>query len=290
MVGQMGRDLVLRTDGIPQPGGTAAIVERRELLGGKGANQALGLRQLGVPVALVGVVGDDEEGSAVMWQAFTDGIDVSGVARRGRTSLMIDLIDADGARREFEDYPAESFVTVDDVRHAGQLIDAAEVVSIQLQQPPDTALAAAHRARRVGARVVADGVPGADALDDVLRSVNVLRADACQAERIAGATVTSVAEAKAVTQWLLTRGPSLVSLSVPDVGDLLAWPGGSQVFPCTDVPVVDRTGADDAFVAGLVASLRRNADPVRAGRLATAAARTTVQHLGGRPDLSGLAR
>ncbi|UXA06992.1 hypothetical protein KXD96_02145 [Mycobacterium sp. SMC-2] len=87
---------------------------------------------------------------------------------------------------------------------------------------------------------------------------------------------------------LLTSGPDLVALAVPDVGDLLVWKGGSELFEFADVDVVDPTGAGDAFVAALIAALRDGASPPQAGRRASAAASATVQRLGGRPDLSGL--
>ncbi|RAJ45461.1 pfkB family carbohydrate kinase [Kitasatospora sp. SolWspMP-SS2h] len=67
VVGQIGRDLVLRTDGLPEAGGSADVAERWEGLGGKGANQAVGLAQSGVPVRLVGVVGEDRA-SALVWK------------------------------------------------------------------------------------------------------------------------------------------------------------------------------------------------------------------------------
>lgn len=57
VLGQIGRDLALRTTRLPVQGGTEPVVERIERLGGKGANQAVGLAQLGVPVSLIGVVG-----------------------------------------------------------------------------------------------------------------------------------------------------------------------------------------------------------------------------------------
>ncbi len=62
VIGQIGRDLVLRTDGPPSAGEATTVLQRDELLGGKGANQAVGLAQLGVPVALIGAVGDDSPG------------------------------------------------------------------------------------------------------------------------------------------------------------------------------------------------------------------------------------
>lgn len=89
VIGQIARDLVLRTDGPPAAGDSVTILRRKELLGGKGANQAVGLAQLGVPVALIGVVGDDHAGASVLQQAQRDGIDISGVTRRGTTALLL---------------------------------------------------------------------------------------------------------------------------------------------------------------------------------------------------------
>ncbi|WP_231970824.1 PfkB family carbohydrate kinase, partial [Mycobacterium sp. E3198] len=66
VIGQIGRDLVLRTEGPPSASESTTVLRRGELLGGKGANQAVGLAQLGVPVALVGVVGEDNAGASVL--------------------------------------------------------------------------------------------------------------------------------------------------------------------------------------------------------------------------------
>ncbi|OBK53972.1 PfkB family carbohydrate kinase [Mycobacterium sp. 1081908.1] len=289
VIGQIGRDLVLRTDGPPSASEAITVLRRDELLGGKGANQAVGLTQLGVPVALVGVVGDDPAGRAVLQQAHGDGIDVGGVAQRGVTALLIDIVGRPPERMLLEDVPETSLVRVEDLDRCASLWEAADTVSIQLQQPADTALEAARRARRRGLRVVADGLPPPDVRDDLLAMVDVLRADATEAALIAGAEITTVEHAATLAGDLLTRGPGLVALAVPDVGDLLVWQGERELFEFADVEVVDPTGAGDAFVAGLIAALRDGAGPSQAGGRAAAAASSTVQRLGGRPDLTGLA-
>jgi ribokinase len=88
---------------------------------------------------------------------------------------------------------------------------------------------------------------------------------------------------------LLECGPSLVVLDAGQDGNVLVWDGGEVVVPLADAVVVDTTGAGDAFVAGLVAGLARGAGPEQAGRLATAAAASTVDRLGGRPHLTAIA-
>ena len=55
VVGQLTRDLVLRVDRFPSDAQRVEVSERREMVGGHGANQAIALHQLGLSVGLVGV-------------------------------------------------------------------------------------------------------------------------------------------------------------------------------------------------------------------------------------------
>ncbi len=90
VIGQVGRDLVLRNDGPPSAGESTTVLRRNELLGGKGANQAVGLAQPGVPVALIGVVGEDAAGMPVLRQAEGDAAAASSTVQRlgGRPDLI----------------------------------------------------------------------------------------------------------------------------------------------------------------------------------------------------------
>jgi ribokinase len=47
LAGQLARDLVLVMEDVPEPGQSRPVRERREMLGGKGANQPVAVAQLG---------------------------------------------------------------------------------------------------------------------------------------------------------------------------------------------------------------------------------------------------
>lgn len=288
VVGQVACDLVLRVAEFPAPGGAAPAGERRELLGGKGANQAVGLQQLGLDVALVGVVGTDRAGSDVLAQAVTDGIDVSAVQRRGTTALLLDVVDEHGTRRLVEHVPDEAVLRPSDVRQAAGLFGGAATVCLQLQQPPAALRAAARLAHDAGARIVLDGGIAGDARAELLSLADVVRADAVEAELLVGHGIRSVEYARRAAGRLLGQGLRLVALAVPDVGDLVFWHDGCALHPLAEGPVVDPTGAGDAFVAGLVAGLAAGLDERAAGALGARAAASTVTRLGGRPDLTAL--
>ncbi|MDF2823889.1 MAG: putative kinase, pfkB family carbohydrate kinase family, partial [Mycobacterium sp.] len=287
VVGQIGRDLILRCRGLPDSGDATEIEERHELLGGKGANQAVALAQLGMAVSLLGVVGEDVHGAWLLEQAAADGIDTSGVVRRGASALLVDLVDAPGSRRLFEDVPPAGLLRPADVERSGALFDAAECVSLQLQQPAEAMVMAARAAKSRGLTVFADGNPQESSAAELLPMVDVLRLDAQEAQLLSGDSIDDVAAGLTVADGIRRAGPGIVAVAVPGIGDLVVWSSGHHLVRHGDAEVIDQTGAGDAFVAGLIAALCGGADPARAGDCAGAAAGSTVQRLGGRPDLSG---
>jgi ribokinase len=292
VVGQVGRDLVLQVDQLPEAGGSATVRRRREVLGGKGANQAVALRQLGLPVAVVAVLGDDPAGNVVLAQAAADGVQTEALARRAGvpSALLVDVVAPRGVRRLLEDVPEGVLLTAADVAAAGPLLHRAPAVLLQLQQPGEAVRAALERTAD-GALTVADGAPSDDATAAaLLGTVEVLRADAREAARWVGHDLTGLGAVRAAAVQLCRQGPRVVSLAAGDEGDLTVWREpdgrlGEQLVPLLGDDPLDPTGAGDAVVAALTAALLRGADPATAAWEAGAAAALTVARLGGRPRL-----
>ncbi|MFG1656201.1 PfkB family carbohydrate kinase [Micromonospora chersina] len=290
VVGQVARDLVLLVDEVPGPSGTAPVRCRRELLGGKGANQAVGLAQLGVRVGLLGVVGEDEVGDRLLGRARSDGIDVAPVLRRPDTpsALIVDVVDARARWRYLEDIPAATLLTEADVTGAAEVLRAARAVVVQLQQPLPATLAATRHARDAGRLVVLDGVPDdPDGSAELLSRADVLRADAREAGLLLGGDPPKDADAGLrAGRELAARGPALVAVEVAGEGNAFVWSDGELFVPLSETPTVDSTGAGDAFVAAVTAGLLRDDPYPRLARHAVAAAGATVGHPGGRPALT----
>jgi ribokinase len=289
VVGQVARDLAMRIQRMPEQGGCARVTERLEMLGGSGANQAADLVQLGMRVWLVGAVGDDESGLLLLGQAVADGIDATFVDRRTGTAtgLIVTAVD-DGGWRHFEDVPEAVQVSHADVEAAAPAIRESGTLIVQLRQPAPVALAAAELGREAGCRIVLDGAPADGAYRKrLLAAADVVHAGSYDAELLTGHPIRTGAEAIDAATRLLEHGLTLVALAAGPDGNALAWPGGSLLIPLGSGPVVDVTGASDAFVASLVASLARGRSPAESGRRAAAAAAWAVTRLGGRPQPSG---
>ncbi|HZD65078.1 MAG TPA: PfkB family carbohydrate kinase [Acidimicrobiales bacterium] len=246
VVGQVGRDLVLQVEALPAPGVSGRVLARREVLGGKGANQAVAGAQLGAQVSIIGVVGDDHVADTVLGTAGEDGVDVGWVIRRAGTptGLITEVIDSEGTWRYLEDLPEAVLLSEDDVTWASPAMDGAQAVVVQLQQPPEAALLAAQLASRAGCAVILDGaLPDDWRRGQLLRAADVVRCDTHEAELVVGADILGGEDARRHAEQLRASGPSLVVLGAGRDGNALAWEGGSAVLPLVDTEVVDTTGA-----------------------------------------------
>ncbi|MFF5231371.1 PfkB family carbohydrate kinase [Dactylosporangium sp. NPDC000521] len=290
VVGQLARDLVMVMERLPDVHTSGAVRERLEQLGGKGANQAVGLSQLGVATALVAVAGDDPVGDALLARAALDGIDVTHVVRRPGTAtgLIVEVLEDGGRWRYLEHLPQGVLLTEADVRAAGDVLRAADAVLVQLQQPLDAVRAAVELS---GGLTVLDG-----AVTDrsVLRGADVLRADAREAEVLLGGPAREE-DVLAAAPALLDSGPRLLAFALADGGDLFVWRDGHALVPHAAGhelvshaagEAVDTTGGGDALTAALTAALLDGATPREAAREAVAAAGRVVTHAGGRPGLT----
>ncbi|GAA2615219.1 hypothetical protein Adu01nite_32690 [Paractinoplanes durhamensis] len=159
VVGQLARDIVLTVDELPAAGTAVGVSERVEMLGGKGANQAVAVAKLGVPVSLIAVTGDDHYGDQMLALAISEGVDVRPVVRRRGTptGLSVAAVDADGDRRYLEHLPDATRLTADDVDASADLLRHADAVMVQLEQPAAAVEAAIRYAREGGAILVMDG-------------------------------------------------------------------------------------------------------------------------------------
>src|SRR6185369_5076154 len=81
VVGSINMDLVVSTERLPSPGETILGSEFQRFGGGKGANQALAAARMGASVTLVGKVGTDEPGRALVGELLRAGVEISRIGR-----------------------------------------------------------------------------------------------------------------------------------------------------------------------------------------------------------------
>ena len=282
VLGSANMDVVVTAERIPAPGETVTGRTLRHIPGGKGANQARAAALAGLDVAFAGAVGDDAHGAALRAGMVEVGIDVDLLRTVEVPTGTAHITVADDGENSIVVVPgANAHVAVDDqVRTA---IADAEVLLCQLEVPlPVVAEALAH-ARAHGTRTVLTPAPVHPLSDDLLADVDVLVGNQHEA-----ALLTGMDHPAAAAAALRSRGIATVVVTLGGDGAVAVDADGTIRQPARRVPVVDTTGAGDAFVGMLVAGLARGGLPEALG-LATSAAALAVQRHGAAAAMPALA-
>jgi sugar/nucleoside kinase (ribokinase family) len=262
--------------------------------GGSGANVAAWAAWLGVPVALVCRVGDDERGRAAVAALRAGGVQVHAEVDAGgsATGTCLVLVEPDGERTMLPDPGANDAPAVvpDGLLGAGGHL---HVIGYSLLRPGSRpgALEAIRRAREAGMTVSVDPsswallAPGAALGDAGLllpneREAAVLAGDD-DPERAARALAAAAGRGAAPAGR--GDGPVEVVVKLGAAGAL--WTDGDAVVraAAVAVEVVDTTGAGDAFAAGLLGARLAGADPQAALEAACRTAARVVAQVGARP-------
>ena len=265
MLGSMNVDVVVRVPRHPSPGETLIGGDPALAFGGKGANQAVAAAVAGARVRMIGVVGDDAEGTAYRAWLAAFGIDVTGVRTvPGPTGRAFIAVSDDGENTIIVSPGANAAVSRQD-RAALAGIAVGDVLLLQLEVGLDVVAAAARRAVEAGARVVLNIAPYAALPADVLALATPVVANETEAEllRAAGGDPGEL---------LITRG---------DRGS--SW--GVVTVPAEHAdPVIDTTGAGDTYCGALAAALAAGGSREPAMRAAALAAARSVEHAGAQPE------
>jgi len=260
VAGSLNVDHTVRVERFPAPGETVTAADYTFGLGGKGFNQAVTAARMGVDVVMVGCVGADTDGDLLFQTLHAEGIDASYVRRSelptGRAHLTVDssgqnsIVVVPGANA------AASFPSA--------ALENADVLLAQLECPLDTVTSALAAARAANIVTILNPAPARPLSESLLALVDYLVPNERESEELGQVEFRGTA--------IVTGGES---------GALMLVPGqeGRRVPPFS-VPVVDTTGAGDAFCGCFAASVAQRLPIADALRRASAAGACAVTRAG----------
>jgi ribokinase len=281
VLGSLNMDLVLHLDQLPGPGQTVVGHDVELHPGGKGGNQAVAAAAGGASVAMVGRVGKDGHGDTLRAAMSGLGVDVDAVdAVPGMTGMATVMVAHDGENAIAVSPGANWTWTPDDLDVLEPLLDSVAVLVLQMEIPTDVVARACQLGSARGATVVLNLAPAVDLPPGTLAHVDVLVLNRSEAEHLAQGPVPDVEAARRTAGLLRSRGPGAVVITLGRDGVVLADGDGTSHTPAHDVPVVDTTGAGDAFVGVLAAHLSRGGTLADGMVAATGAAAQVVGERG----------
>lgn len=270
MVGSYGVGMTMRVARLPAAGETLAGGEFAVGPGGKGSNQAIAARRLGAEVELLTCVGSDQFGqeARALWRR--EGVRSEHVKTcEGPTMVGFILVEPGGENRIVIAPGALDELEPADVEAFAPSIEAADACLVSLEIPLASALEALAVARRVGTATILNPAPACPLPIEAWALIDVLIANVSEARILCG---SPDAGPDLLLERLSERHDGTTVLTLGPDGALLGEAGSQMHLPARVVePVIDTTGAGDAFAAAFVVALAEG-QPVReAARFANAA-------------------
>ncbi len=260
VVGSINQDFVLNVERRPEPGETVTDAQLSKGNGGKGANQAAAAALLGAQVAFLGRVGDDGFGEPLVEALAEKGVDTSMVEATpgSSTGTAVITVTPDGENAITVAPGANRSLTDEDVDDAAEAIGGARVLVAQMEVSPEVVLRAVEVAAQNGTRALVNLAPPFEVTRKLLEQLDPLVVNEHEAAFLLGERVEGVDGALSAASQLLALGPRSVVVTVGKDGAIFSDGESTEHLPAPRVDVVDTTGAGDAFVGALAASLARD--------------------------------
>lgn len=256
--------------------------------GGKGSNQAVAAAMAGGEVHFISRLGRDAF-AEIARKAWADAGVIAEITEDADSytgAAYIFIEEATGNNAIIVAPGAAGRISVADIETRAALIGGASVFVTQLEQP----LEAAHRALQIakagGARTVLNPAPAAEVPPEMLRLCDFVTPNESEAEGLTGIAVRGPGDAERAADALLAKGVGAAILTLGEKGALYRDGTRSILVPAFDAgPVVETTGAGDAFNGGFATALAEGADPVDAVRFGCATASISVTRAGTAPAM-----
>ena len=283
VVGSINMDLVAHTRQIPVTGQTVIGTGFDTTPGGKGANQAVAAARLGYQVQMVGAVGNDVFGQALLDNLANAGVDTSAVAHFSGPSGVAPILVSESGENIIVVVPgANGKMDRAAIDRQSALIRSAGMVLCQLELPIETVSHTLALCAEAGVPVMLDPAPAAPLPEALFSQIAWFTPNETEAAFYLG----NQASPEDAAQQLIQKGLKGVVLKRGAEGAYVAQAGGKAAwvksFP---VKAIDTVAAGDCFNGAFAVALLEGKDPWAAARFASAAAAISVTRRGAQASM-----
>lgn len=279
VLGSSNMDITYCVCELPKKGYTVQAKSCDIATGGKGANQAVAAAHWGAETGMIGAVGDDTHGEALinalkLKKVNTDCVSVIPGIASGNAVILVDQKGANCITV----YPGANQCIPLDNQPA---FCKGDLLVSQLEVNIDAVVHYFSQAKKSGAYTVLNPSPFQPLPTGLIEMTDIVVANEWEASEISGIAVDSVSAAKKSSQKILKCGPSAVVITVGKLGAVAVTKENAIHIPEYPVEVVDTQGAGDAFLGTLAAKLSQGVSLEEACTYANAVASISVSRKGG---------
>lgn len=289
VVGSSNIDMVAQVNHLPAPGETVGDACYMQLLGGKGANQAVASARLGGSVTFVTSLGNDMYADILKAQFEKEGIVtdyiVEDVCQPTGTAL---IFVADSGENCIAVAPGANYSLLpDSIVHFEKVIDEADMIVMQAEIPYETMREVALLANRKGKKVLLNPAPACPVDRELMGSVDLLVVNEVEAALISGIGYTGD-NVEEIACALMDSGARNVVITLGGCGVYMKNEKETIRLPGYQVDVVDTTAAGDTFCGALAVACTCRSLDREALEFANAAAAIAVTRVGAQPSIPTL--
>jgi ribokinase len=287
-MGSFVADLAFRTSRIPAWGETLMGESFKLGPGGKGSNQAVAAARAGGRVSFISKLGPDPFGDMARALYETEGIDTQFLFRTASaTGAAAIIVDAEKGENAIIVVPGACFeVTAAEVDQARALIAASSIFVAQLELSlpvVEHGLALAHS---LGIATILNPAPAAALPESIYQHIDYLTPNESEAAALTGIPVANIDDAEKAADVFLARGVRNVIITLGAQGAFVKNAQVKAHVPAIDAgPVVETTGAGDAFNGGFAVALSEGMDLIEATRFGCATAGISITRPGTAPSM-----
>lgn len=257
IVGSLNMDLVFLAQRIPRPGETVMGKGFRQIPGGKGANQAAAAARLSAQVTMIGCVGEDQMGKALVDSLAMDGVETGHILKKKDvpTGVAAILVDEQGNNSIAVAPGANYALSVSDIKQLASFIKDSDLLLTQLETKLDTIETSLAIAKEAGIKTILNPAPATQLEDTIYRMVDLLTPNETELELLSGHPVKTMEEIKQAASILLKKGVGELVVTLGEKGCLHLNNDGATHYEAYQVEAVDTTAAGDSFNAALAVIL-----------------------------------
>ncbi len=291
VVGSANTDLIIHVDKLPALGNTEVGHGFTRGPGGKGANQAVCLSQLGVDTHFIGRFGKDEFSSILIEDIKSYGVrlNYSVIDEKRQGGVVFIVVDKTGNNTMIADFGSNMYLSAEDIENAEKLFDDADLLLLQFEVSEEANKKAISIAKRNDCRIVLNPAPFRIFDPEILSNVDVITPNLFELSQILkyleGKDIVKQDEMdidriEKAARILLERGVSCVVVTLGSRGCLYLDKSEVRKFGTFRVQPVDSTAAGDTFTSAFALKYTEGKSIDDAIRFASAAAAIVVTRKG----------
>ena len=294
VVGSLVMDMIITAPKFPSEGESVFGDSFSTAPGGKGANQAVQAARLGADVTMVGMVGADANGKALIDSLKESGVNVDNMMINNSVATSVANVQIQKTPDKTENRiiiiaGSNNSIKVKDVEFLKDSISEYDIVLLQNEIPEEINVEVARYANAAGVPVMLNPAPYRELPEELVALTSYVSPNEHEAKDMTGVEIKSKDDVKRALEILKSKGVKNPLITLGSDGCALLEDGEVFFCPCAKTgTVIDPTAAGDSFIGAFCTATAAGISGMDRLHFANHTAAITVCGMGAQPSLPKL--